>query len=115
MADTAGRIDEASGKVRLNLTYDANCMPYSILARPKTNCCNKPITCPWCFLRRRVDVTISRLKEVPLELRNSSKLLSWSRELPFEDTAELPFFESRQGPHAWTKALVTTQGHYSVR
>ena len=35
-------------------TYELNCPPTGVLVHPKTDFCNNPVVCPWCFVRRRL-------------------------------------------------------------
>ena len=69
--------------------------------------CEHLRTCPFCFVRLRLEPIASGILELDESVLADSRIFSWARSRPFE--AGLPFFNRRTGPHTWLKS------HFSVQ
>jgi hypothetical protein len=91
----------------LRATYALNCCPVGFLANPVTRLCMKPLICPWCFVRLRLQPIYDLVTGYTPEKLANLRLVGWFR--PFTWGQSLPFFDRRAGPHLWYSAAATAQ------
>ncbi len=97
------------------LIYAANCYPTGFEAKPFTLFCRNSLGCPWCLVRKAVDV-YKQIKE-QAKIQNLNHLLCWwAKAVPIpanipgsSGQIQLPFFRGDRGPHYWAKAGLTIQ------
>ena len=101
------RLIDSSPEKRLEYTYRMHCPPLGFYMKPRSRVCNRPLTCPWCYVRSRIMPMYDAIMQVPADVRDASCIAIWKRHWPLG--ASLPFFDSRSGPHVLLKAHVTVQ------
>lgn len=90
------------------LTYHANCYPTGFNTKPFTVFCKKPFSCPWCSVRRAIEIYDLLVEQS--KLYELSNVLIWKQVCKWPSSADdLPFFRAGRGPQSWTKAPLSVQ------